>query len=76
MLHDLEYFKTKLGHIDGCIDTSDYLIGIVKSKQVKSASPPPSETKEDDKEEAVDVDKGNEADDGAEEEGDADAETT
>lgn len=45
MLRDLEFFKTKLQHVNGFGDTADYLVGIVKSKQVKSASPPPSENK-------------------------------
>lgn len=41
MLRDLEFFKTKLQHIDGFGDTADKLVEIIKSKQVKSASPPP-----------------------------------
>lgn len=43
MLRDLEFFKTKLQHIDGFGDTADHLVQIIKSKQVKSASPPSSE---------------------------------
>lgn len=50
MLRDFEFFKTKLQHIDGFGNTGDYLIDIVKSKQVKSASPPPpSEEKTEEK---------------------------
>lgn len=46
MLRDVEYFQTKLQHINGFGETGNYLRDIVKSKQVKSASPaPPSETK-------------------------------
>lgn len=41
MLRDLEFFKTKLQHIDGFGETADKLVEIIKSKQVKSASPPP-----------------------------------
>ncbi|KUI71354.1 Vacuolar protein sorting-associated protein 54 [Cytospora mali] len=66
MLRDLETFKAKLGHIDGFGDTSDYLANIVKSKQVKSASPPPSETKGEDEKKEVGAEKGEEANDGAE----------
>lgn len=47
MLRDIGHFKTKLGHVDGFGDTGDFLIDIIKSKQVRSASPPPSgETEE------------------------------
>lgn len=42
MLRDLEFFKTKLQHIDGFGDTADELVEIIRSKQVKS-SPAPSE---------------------------------
>lgn len=48
MLRDIEFFKTKLQHIDGFGNTGDYLTDIVKSKQVKSASPPPGEKKSED----------------------------
>lgn len=41
MLHDVEFFKTKLQHIDGFGSTGDYLLDIIKAKQVKSAAPPP-----------------------------------
>lgn len=66
MLRDLELFKTKLGHIDGFGDTCDYLTDIVKSKHVKSASPPPSETKGKDEKEEEATDKGDEANGGVE----------
>ncbi|KAI3396111.1 hypothetical protein diail_442 [Diaporthe ilicicola] len=45
MLRDMQLFKSKLEHIDGFGDTGDYLVGIINSKQVKSASPPPSESR-------------------------------
>lgn len=45
----MKLFKAKLEHIDGFGDTGDYLVGIINSKQVKSTSPPPSETKDEDK---------------------------
>ncbi|TWU73462.1 hypothetical protein ED733_004948 [Metarhizium rileyi] len=35
MLHDIEFFESKLGKIDGCGDTGEYLTTIIKSKQVK-----------------------------------------
>lgn len=41
MLRDIEFFKTKLQHIDGFGDTGNHLVEIIKAKQVKSASPPP-----------------------------------
>ncbi|CAN8095517.1 unnamed protein product [Discula destructiva] len=43
MLRDLEFFMTKLQHIDGFGDTADELLGIVMSKQVQSYAPPPNE---------------------------------
>lgn len=45
MLRDLEFFKTKLQHIDGFGDTANSLMEIINAKQVKSISPPPSEKK-------------------------------
>lgn len=45
MLRDLEFFKTKLQQIDGFGDAAEHLVKIIKSKQVKSASPHSSETK-------------------------------
>ncbi|KAK2592206.1 hypothetical protein QQS21_010094 [Conoideocrella luteorostrata] len=35
MLHDMDFFKSKLGKIDGFGDTGEYLAAIIKSKQVK-----------------------------------------
>lgn len=65
MLRDLELFKTKLEHVDGFGDTCDYLMDIVKSKHVKNASPPPSETKgEDEKTEGATTNKSDESNDG------------
>lgn len=55
MLRDMKLFKAKLEHVDGFGDTGDYLVGIINSKQVKSASPPPSETKGEDKAAAEDT---------------------
>lgn len=34
MLHDIEYFESKLGSIDGYGDTGEYLTSIINSKQV------------------------------------------
>lgn len=48
MLRDVEFFKTKLQHIDGFGSTGDYLADIIKSKQIKSVVPPPSEKKSED----------------------------
>lgn len=70
MLRDLELFKAKLGHVDGFGDTSDYLLGIIKSKQVKNASPPPSEAKKEATKEETSADNGEGAN-----EGPADSET-
>ncbi|KAF3770682.1 Vps54-domain-containing protein [Cryphonectria parasitica EP155] len=67
MLRDFEFFKSKLQHIDGFGNTGDYLIDIVKSKQVKPASqpppPPPSETKTEEKQDtgAIQKENGNES---------------
>lgn len=55
MLRDMKLFKAKLEHVDGFGDTGDYLVGIINSKQVKSNSPPPSETKGEDKAPAEDT---------------------
>lgn len=48
MLRDVEFFKAKLQHIDGFGSTGDYLIDIVKAKQVRSAAPPATEKKSED----------------------------
>jgi len=39
MLHDVEFFQSRLAKIDGFGDTAEYLKGIIKSKEVKSAPP-------------------------------------
>lgn len=57
MLRDFEFFKTKLQHIDGFGNTGDYLIDIVKSKQVKSASPPPPSEEKTEEKKDIDVSK-------------------
>lgn len=58
MLRDMEVFKMKLQHIDGFGDTGTYLTEIIKSKQVKSASPILSEKKiEDQGEDFFDAEK-------------------
>lgn len=67
MLRDMQLFKAKLEHIDGFGDTGDYLVGIINSKQVKSASPPPSETKDEDKAAADNKSEPKDSDGGSEE---------
>lgn len=67
MLRDVQLFKAKLEHIDGFGDTGDYLTGIINSKQVKSSSPPPSETKSEDKAAGEDTTEGKEKDGSSEE---------
>lgn len=72
MLRDVEFFKTKLQHIDGFGDTGDYLMGIIKSKQVKSASPPPaSETKTEKEKQAEGSDVGTDSKENREEKKDS-----
>ncbi|KAJ8128913.1 hypothetical protein O1611_g4718 [Lasiodiplodia mahajangana] len=39
MLQDVEFFQSKLGKVDGCGDTGEYLSKIIKSKQVKNLAP-------------------------------------
>ncbi|KID84374.1 vacuolar sorting protein, partial [Metarhizium majus ARSEF 297] len=36
MLHDIKFFESKLGKLDGCGDTAEYLTTIIKCKQVKT----------------------------------------
>lgn len=67
MLRDMQLFKAKLEHIDGFGDTGDYLVGIINSKQVKSTSPPPSETKGENKAAAEDTTEAKDKDDASEE---------
>lgn len=40
MLRDVEYFKTKIGGLDGAGDTADFLIKLVKVKSVPKAKEP------------------------------------
>ncbi|KAK2602194.1 hypothetical protein N8I77_008745 [Diaporthe amygdali] len=61
MLRDMQLFKAKLEHIDGFGDTGDYLVGIINSKQVKSASSPPSEAKSEENATAKDTSEGKDA---------------
>jgi len=47
MLRDAEYFKSRIGTLDGAGDTGDYIIKIVKEKNVPKVIPPapvPEET--------------------------------
>lgn len=44
MLRDAEYFKTRIGSLDGANDAGDYIIKIVHDKNVprsSSTTPPP-----------------------------------
>jgi len=34
MLRDAEYFKSKIGGVDGAGDAGDYIVGLVKGKSV------------------------------------------
>lgn len=42
MLRDIEHLSTRLGKIEGFGDLSEYLIKIVKSKDVRPSTPPPA----------------------------------
>lgn len=44
MLTDIEFFTTKLGKLDGFGDAGDYLLRIIKSKNIER--PKPAETEE------------------------------
>ncbi|KAI5461360.1 Vps54-like protein-domain-containing protein [Mariannaea sp. PMI_226] len=44
MLNDIEFFKTKLGKVDGFRDAGEYLLNIINSKQIER--PNPTEEKE------------------------------
>lgn len=49
MLRDAEYFKTRIGGLDGAGDTGDYIVNLVKEKNVpkpKAPAPPPPEKDE------------------------------
>lgn len=41
MLRDIEHLSTRLGKIEGFGDLSEYLVKIVKSKDVRPSTPPP-----------------------------------
>ncbi|KAK6581000.1 hypothetical protein PZA11_006488 [Diplocarpon coronariae] len=41
MLRDAEHFKTKIGGLDGASDAGDYLVNLVKAKNVPRAKTPP-----------------------------------
>lgn len=44
MVRDAEYFHAKLGSIEGADDTGNYIVQLVKGKQVPKVEPPaPSE---------------------------------
>ena len=45
MLRDVEYFKTRIGGLDGAGDAGDYIVNLVKEKSVpvaKAAAPEPA----------------------------------
>ena len=44
MLRDAEYFKTRIGSLDGANDASDYIIKVIKDKNVPRRSTSPSQT--------------------------------
>ena len=41
MLHDTEYFKSRISKIDGAGDIGDYLVNIVTAKAVAERPKPP-----------------------------------
>jgi vacuolar protein sorting-associated protein 54 len=41
MLHDIEFFQARLSKIDGFGNAGEYLMKIIKSKEVKKAAPSP-----------------------------------
>lgn len=42
MVRDIDYFESRLVKLDGFEDAAEYLRNIAKSKEVKSADPPPA----------------------------------
>ncbi|KAK0727923.1 Vps54-like protein-domain-containing protein [Lasiosphaeria miniovina] len=42
MLRDVEFFQSRLGKIDGFEDAGDYLLKIIKSKDIRKPSPAPT----------------------------------
>ena len=43
MLHDAEFFKSRISKIDGAGDIGDYLVKIVNAKAVAEQPKPPEE---------------------------------
>lgn len=43
MVRDAEYFRSKIGGLDGAGDAGDYIVGLVKAKTVPKPQPPASE---------------------------------
>ena len=41
MLHDTEFFKSRISKIDGAGDIGDYLVNIVNAKAVAERTKPP-----------------------------------
>lgn len=47
MLRDAEFFRTKIGALDGAADTGDFIVNLVKEKNVPrpvTTTPPPVAT--------------------------------
>lgn len=42
MLRDVEYFRSRLGKIDGFEDAGEYLVSIIRKKVVMAPAPPPA----------------------------------
>jgi vacuolar protein sorting-associated protein 54 len=42
MLRDVDFFQSHLGKIDGFEDAGDYLVSVIKSKQISAPPPPPT----------------------------------
>ncbi|KAK3308597.1 Vps54-like protein-domain-containing protein [Chaetomium strumarium] len=42
MLRDVEFFQSRLGKIDGFEDAGEYLVSVIKSKQISAPPPPPA----------------------------------
>lgn len=40
MLRDVEYFKSKIGGLDGAGDAGDYIVGLIKGKSVLKPKAP------------------------------------
>lgn len=72
MLCDIEFFESKLGKLDGCGDTAEYLTTIIKSKQVKTGRPANLAAAELDEDNADSSETGDKSEDKTEEEEKAD----